>query len=107
MSQPICVRCFRFWAHLPADVKSVPSVKITGQTSGNPIGGKYELTITSTPVCGLPIFQNCSERKFDPSDDQWAAYSAGDFLTKYLAEKNINSLSSPAAISFRPPTLRT
>lgn len=85
----------------------MPSVKITGQTSGNPVGGKYDLTITSTPVCGLPIFQNCSERKFDPSDDQWAAYSAGDFLTKYLAEKNINSLSSllaEASSDFLPTT---
>lgn len=108
MSRPICVKFFRFWAHLPADSKSVPSVKITGQTSGGePLDGKYDLTITSTPLCELPIFQNCSERKFDPSDDQRAAYSTGGFLTKYLAEKNINSLSSllaEASTDFLPTT---
>ncbi|KAL8733366.1 MAG: hypothetical protein Q9166_002190 [cf. Caloplaca sp. 2 TL-2023] len=85
-----------------------PSVIISGQTSGGqPVDGKYDLTITSTPPCALPIFQNCSGRNFDPSDHQWAAYSAGDFLKKYMAKKNINSLSTllaEASTDFLPTT---
>ncbi|KAL8651301.1 MAG: hypothetical protein Q9226_004769 [Calogaya cf. arnoldii] len=68
-----------------------PSSMIFGEASGG--SGKYDLTITSTPECAKPVFQNCSERSFDPTADQWEAYSTSDFLTKYLAENNIKSLS--------------
>ncbi|KAI4184847.1 MAG: hypothetical protein L6R41_004482 [Letrouitia leprolyta] len=85
-----------------------PSVGLFGNASGgNPVDGKYDLTITSTPPCALPVFQNCSGRKFDPSADQWNAYSTGDFLTKYLADNNINTLSdllSKASTDFLPTT---
>ncbi|KAL8774447.1 MAG: hypothetical protein Q9209_000820 [Squamulea sp. 1 TL-2023] len=71
-----------------------PSVHLVGDASGgNPTDGTYDLTVISTPPCALPIFQNCSARNFDPTADQWEAYSTGPFLTKYLADNNINSLS--------------
>ncbi|KAL8790072.1 MAG: hypothetical protein Q9213_000774 [Squamulea squamosa] len=74
--------------------KMQPSVHLVGDASGgNPTDGNYDLTVTSTPPCALPIFQNCSARDFDPTADQWEAYSTGPFLTKYLADNNINSLS--------------
>ncbi|KAL8692929.1 MAG: hypothetical protein Q9218_002130 [Villophora microphyllina] len=70
------------------------AVGIFGTASGgNPANGKYNLTITSTPPCALPLVKNCSTRTFDPSADQWKAYSTGPFLTNYLAKNNINSLS--------------
>ncbi|KAL8627500.1 hypothetical protein Q9189_006790 [Teloschistes chrysophthalmus] len=85
-----------------------PSVGLFGNASGgNPVDGKYDLTITSTPPCALPVFQNCSKRSFDPTKDQWEAYSAGTFLTKYLADNNINSLAdllSKASTQFLPAT---
>lgn len=85
-----------------------PSVGLFGTASGgNPVDGKYALTITSTPPCALPVFQNCSTRSFNPTQDQWKAYSAGDFLTKYLADNNINSLAdllSKASTKFLPTT---
>ena len=71
-----------------------PSVGLFGDASGgNPSEGEYDLSITSTPPCALPVFQNCSARNFDPTADQWEAYSAGDFLLKYMKDNNINSLS--------------
>ena len=76
-------------------------------SGGQPVNGKYDLTITSTPPCALPVFQNCSGRKFDPSADQWDAYSTGDFLTKYLADNKIDTLSdllSKASTDFLPTT---
>lgn len=76
-------------------------------SGGNPVDGKYDLTITSTPPCALPIFQNCSGRRFDPSADQWEAYSTSDFLAKYLADNNIKTLSdllSKASTDFLPTT---
>ncbi|KAI4101144.1 MAG: hypothetical protein L6R37_005112 [Teloschistes peruensis] len=85
-----------------------PSVGLFGNASGgNPVDGKYDLSITSTPPCALPVFQNCSKRSFDPTKDQWEAYSAGKFLTKYLADNNINSLAdllSKASSQFLPTT---
>ncbi|KAL8640650.1 MAG: hypothetical protein Q9228_002452 [Teloschistes exilis] len=85
-----------------------PSVGLFGNASGgNPVDGKYDLSITSTPPCALPVFQNCSKRSFDPTKDQWEAYSAGTFLTKYLADNNINSLAdllSKASSQFLPTT---
>ncbi|KAL8957190.1 MAG: hypothetical protein Q9183_006121, partial [Haloplaca sp. 2 TL-2023] len=83
-----------------------PSVMISGETSGgNPVDGKYDLTITSTPPCALPIYQNCSARSFDASADQWEAYEAGSFLEKYMKDNEINSLStlfSKATTDFLP-----
>ncbi|KAL8753484.1 MAG: hypothetical protein Q9199_005012 [Rusavskia elegans] len=71
-----------------------PSVAMFGDASGGtPSEGTYDLSITSTPPCALPVFQNCSTRDFDPTADQWEAYSTGDFLLKYLKDNNINSLS--------------
>ncbi|KAL8662060.1 MAG: hypothetical protein Q9202_005034 [Teloschistes flavicans] len=85
-----------------------PSVGLFGTASGgNPVDGKYALTITSTPPCALPVFQNCSTRSFNPTQNQWQAYSAGDFLTKYLADNKINSLAdllSKASTQFLPTT---
>lgn len=85
-----------------------PSVALFGNTAGgNPVDGKYDLTVTSTPPCALPVFQNCSGRRFDPTAKQWAAYSTGDFLTKYLADHNIKSLSdllAKASTDFLPTT---
>ncbi|KAL8950010.1 MAG: hypothetical protein Q9222_003919 [Ikaeria aurantiellina] len=85
-----------------------PSVGVFGQGSGGTlVNGKYDLTITSTPPCALPIFQNCSARDFDPTADQWDAYSTGDFLQKYLKDNSINSLSdllAKASTDFLPPT---
>ena len=69
-----------------------PSSMIFGDALGG--SGKYDLTIISTPECAKPVFQNCSERSFDPTADQWEAYSTSDFLTKYLADNNIKSLSN-------------
>ncbi|KAL8724725.1 MAG: hypothetical protein Q9166_007786 [cf. Caloplaca sp. 2 TL-2023] len=86
-----------------------PSVGLFGNASGgNPVDGNFDLTITSTPPCALPVFQNCSARNFDPTADQWEAYSTGPFLTKYLADNNINSLStllSKASTDFLPTTV--
>ncbi|KAL8900031.1 MAG: hypothetical protein Q9207_005895, partial [Kuettlingeria erythrocarpa] len=85
-----------------------PSVALFGKASGGqPIDGKYNLTVTSTPPCALPVFQNCSGRNFDPTADQWKAYSTSDFLTKYLADNQISSLSglmSRASTDFLPTT---
>ncbi|KAL8686708.1 MAG: hypothetical protein Q9218_006921 [Villophora microphyllina] len=85
-----------------------PSVMIVGNaTGGELIDCKYDLTITSTPPCGLPIFQNCTARSFNPSADQWNAYSAGTFLSKYLKDNNLNSLEalfSKATTDFLPTT---
>ncbi|KAL8744032.1 MAG: hypothetical protein Q9184_008044, partial [Pyrenodesmia sp. 2 TL-2023] len=85
-----------------------PSVAIFGNASGGqPVDGKYDLTVTSTPPCALPVFQNCSGRNFDPTADQWEAYSTSDFLTRYLADNEITSLSrllSKASTDFLPKT---
>ncbi|KAL8627638.1 hypothetical protein Q9189_006661 [Teloschistes chrysophthalmus] len=85
-----------------------PSVHITGNaTGGDLVDCKYDLSITSTPPCALPVYQNCSSRTFNPSADQWNAYSAGDFLTKYLSDNNLNSLEklfSKASTDFLPTT---
>ncbi|KAL8710171.1 MAG: hypothetical protein Q9220_005254 [cf. Caloplaca sp. 1 TL-2023] len=85
-----------------------PSVGLFGQGSGGTlVNGKYDLTITSTPPCALPVFQNCSNRNFDPTADQWDAYSTGPFLEKYLKDNNINSLSAllaKASTDFLPTT---
>ncbi|KAL9010325.1 MAG: hypothetical protein Q9173_004734 [Seirophora scorigena] len=85
-----------------------PSVGLFGNAAGgSPTNGTYDLTITSTPPCGLPVFQNCSGRKFDPTADQWDAYSTGDFLTRYLSDNNIDSLAdllSKASSEFLPTT---
>ncbi|KAL8663363.1 MAG: hypothetical protein Q9168_008103, partial [Polycauliona sp. 1 TL-2023] len=72
-----------------------PSVALFGDASGGTLGsdGKFDFQVTSTPPCGKPIFQNCSSRDFDPTADQWKAYSAGDFLKKYISDNNINSLA--------------
>ncbi|KAL8655973.1 MAG: hypothetical protein Q9226_002835 [Calogaya cf. arnoldii] len=71
------------------------SVHLVGEAfRGQPVNDIYDLTVTSTPPCALPVFQNCSGRDFDPTQDQWEAYSTGDFLTKYLADNQLNSLSS-------------
>lgn len=38
---------------------------VFGNASGGElVNGKYDMTITSTPPCALPVFQNCSGRKF-------------------------------------------
>lgn len=91
-----------------ADQIPEPSAGIFGNASGgSPVDGKYDLTITSTPPCALPVSQNCSQRKFDPTADQWEAYSAGTFLTQYLDENNIDTLSdlmSKASTDFLPTT---
>ncbi|KAL8930180.1 MAG: hypothetical protein Q9208_000797 [Pyrenodesmia sp. 3 TL-2023] len=88
--------------------KMQASVAISGAASGGqPIDGKYDLTVTSTPPCALPVFQNCSGRNFDPTADQWEAYSTSDFLTNYLADNQITSLSgllSKASTDFLPKT---
>ncbi|KAL8666202.1 MAG: hypothetical protein Q9202_001709 [Teloschistes flavicans] len=85
-----------------------PSVHIVGTaTGGNLVDCKYDLSITSTPPCALPVYQNCSSRAFNPSADQWGAYSAGNFLTKYLSDNNLNSLEalfSKATTDFLPTT---
>lgn len=91
-----------------ADWITEPSVALFGKASGGqPIDGKYDLTVTSTPPCALPVFQNCSGRNFDPTADQWEAYSTSYFLTKYLADNHISSLSglmSKASTDFLPTT---
>ncbi|KAL8826951.1 MAG: hypothetical protein Q9170_007206 [Blastenia crenularia] len=85
-----------------------PSVGLFGTGSGGTlVDGKYDLTVTSTPPCALPVFQNCSNRNFDPTADQWEAYSTGPFLEKYLKDNNINSLAgllSKASSDFLPTT---
>lgn len=85
-----------------------PSVALFGNASGgNPSDGTFDLTVTSTPPCALPVFQNCSGRRFDPTANQWDAYSTGPFLESYLAKNNINSLSgllAKASNDFLPTT---
>ncbi|KAL8813181.1 MAG: hypothetical protein Q9200_000448 [Gallowayella weberi] len=86
-----------------------PSVALFGTASGGTLGddGTFDLTVTSTPPCALPVFQNCSGRKFDPTADQWNAYSTDSFLAKYLTDNNINSLESllsKASNQFLPTT---
>ena len=85
-----------------------PSVMLFGDaTGGNGADGKYGLTFTSTPPCALPIFQNCTERDFNPSADQWDAYLTGDFLAQYMKDNNINSLEklfSKVTTDFLPTT---
>ncbi|KAL8704927.1 MAG: hypothetical protein Q9201_001922 [Fulgogasparrea decipioides] len=88
-----------------------PSVLISGNaTVGDgvkPFDCQYDLTITSTPPCALPVFQNCTGRKFDPSADQWDAYSTGDFLSNYVSTNKLHSLSAlfaKASTDFLPTT---
>ncbi|KAL8849223.1 MAG: hypothetical protein Q9221_005801 [Calogaya cf. arnoldii] len=72
--------------------KTELSVQLVDEASGaQPVNGKYDLIITSTPPCALPLFQNCSGRDFDPTQDEWKAYSTGDFLTRYLADNQLNT----------------
>ena len=71
-------------------------------------GADLSLTITSTPPCALPVAQNCSSRTFNPSADQWAAYTTGDFLTAYIAEHQLTSLQAlfaQASSDFLPTTV--
>ncbi|KAL8989958.1 MAG: hypothetical protein Q9169_008240 [Polycauliona sp. 2 TL-2023] len=73
-----------------------PSVALFGDASGGNLGddGKFDFQVTSTPPCGKPVFQNCSDREFLASTEQWEAYSAGDFLRKYVEDNEIKSLSA-------------
>ena len=81
---------------------------LTGNIVGSGAAGDPSLTITSTPPCALPVAQNCSDRNFDPSADQWTAYTTGDFLTAYIAEHQLTSLQAlfaQASSEFLPTTI--
>lgn len=83
-------------------------VMVTGSIVGSGAAGDLSLTITSMPPCALPVAENCSSRNFDPSEDQWAAYTTEDFLTAYIAEHKLTSLQTlfaQATSDFLPTTV--
>lgn len=55
----------------------------------SPVDSKVDLTITSTPPCALPIAQNCTNTTFQPTANQWDAYSVDTWLASYLTKHNI------------------
>ena len=77
---------------LNVTAKMAPSVEVVGTfCGGNPVDGKVDLTITSTPPCALPVAQNCSNTKFDPSSNQWQAYSVDPWLSDYMSKNKLQS----------------
>ena len=76
---------------------------VTGNIVVSGVAGNSSLTITSTPPRALPIAQH-----FDPSADQWKAYTTGEFLTAYIAENQLTSLQAlfvQASSEFLPTTV--
>lgn len=84
------------------------AITVFGVTSGgDPVNGKFDLTITSTPPCALPVAQSCISSSFDPSASQWAAYSTDDWLADYVSTNSIQTfkeLYGKATGDFLKPT---
>ena len=71
---------------------TVQAISVVGLTTGgDPVNGTFDLSITSTPPCALPVAENCSSSTFDPSADQWVAYSTDKWLASYISNHSIET----------------
>lgn len=92
---------------LNVTAKMQQAITVFGVTSGgDPVNGKFDLTITSTPPCALPIAQSCASSSFNPSASQWQAYGTDKWLVKYISTNNIQTfadLYNQAIVDFIEP----
>lgn len=60
-------------------------------TGGDPVNGTFDFSITSTPPCALPVAETCSSSTFNPSANQWEAYSTDAWLATYVSDNGIET----------------
>lgn len=80
------------YLHFQLTLSTEQAITIVGLTTGgDPVNGTFDFSITSTPPCTLPIADSCSSAAFNPSANQWAAYSTDKWLATYVSDNGIET----------------